>query len=244
MTRSRACLSVGLLFYVLAVAVSFPWIGSICAVRGEDAIGCERHGDSSIPVERECLVRGGDAIPKAFSSPAEGLIGQFLSKTNMLLEDFHIHGWRWHTMSLVREAERLEKMAQRYQDKLTETDLLKQATDYVIGFNLKGLHKIEADLFFPWMREKLTSINEKDLSLAFALVMDQLESDRKNLAQLGDSIVSLTTVRNDILMFYLFSFRSHAYSFHTLCPSETKCRGSFRFLSIRIDPCRSFGEYC
>ena len=53
------------------------------------------------------------------------------------------------------------------------------------------LHNIEADLFFPWMREKVTSDNnEKQVSAAFAAVMDQLEEDRQKVAHLGQSIVS------------------------------------------------------
>jgi hypothetical protein len=95
-------------------------------------------------------------------------------------------------MSLVREAELLSNMAQRFQTKPVEKrHPLQQAADYVIGFNLKGLHKIEADLFFPWMKEKLTAVKELELSQAFATVMNELEKDRKTVAKLGDSIVSL-----------------------------------------------------
>jgi hypothetical protein len=81
----------------------------------------------------------------------------------------------------------------------------KQGTDYVIGFSLKGLHKIEVDLFFPWMREKLTSVDKEDLSDAFATVMDQLESDRQKVEQLGDSIVSrfvVSMLKEIILILY------------------------------------------
>ena len=95
-------------------------------------------------------------------------------------------------MSLVREAERLLALAKRFQRKsVEERQPLVQATDYVIGFNLKGLHKIEADLFFPWMKKKLTDIKEpKQLSKSFEKVMNQLEADRKTVAKLGESIVS------------------------------------------------------
>ena len=94
-------------------------------------------------------------------------------------------------MSLVREAGRFSKMAVRFQDKpIEDRQPLQQAADYVIGFNLKGLHRIEAELFFPWMKEKLTAIQERDVSQAFESVMYQLEDDRKTVAKLGDSIVS------------------------------------------------------
>lgn len=128
------------------------------------------------------LVRGGDRA-------SESKISDFLSQKDVRMEKFHVHGWRWHTMSLVREAGRLKNLALRS----SATDgcpPIKQAVDYVIGFNMKGLHMIEADLFFPWMRKKLTAVDQKDLAQAFGSVMDQLESDRKKVAKLGESIVS------------------------------------------------------
>ena len=123
------------------------------------------------------------------------VIRKFVSTSKASIEQFHIQGWRWHTMSLVREAERLARMARRFQSyEVAAWNPIASAVDYVIGFNLKGLHKIEADLFFPWMREKLMAIQEKDLALAFGIVMDELENDRQRVAQLGESIVSKSCV--------------------------------------------------
>ncbi len=100
---------------------------------------------------------------------------------------FHIQGWRWHTQSLVRETDRLHRLASR--TNVDSAAKLKEASDYVVGFNLRGLHKIEAGLFFPWMREKLTSSAPRgELRAAFASVMDQLEDDRRMVEELGDSI--------------------------------------------------------
>eukprot|EP00980_Cylindrotheca_fusiformis_P014503 scaffold3875_cov123-Cylindrotheca_fusiformis.AAC.23 len=133
------------------------------------------------PLESECLkgcisVRGG--------SEEESKIHQFLSEKELSMEKFHVHGWRWHTMSLVREAGRLQKLAERLSSD-DECAPLRQAADYVVGFNMKGLHKIEAGLFFPWMRQKLTSIQQKDLASAFGSIMDGLENDRKKIALLA-----------------------------------------------------------
>jgi hypothetical protein len=146
-------------------------------------------------------------------APVDSVIRDFLASQDEGLTDmgkFHVHGWRWHTLSLVRETKRLQKLAERFQIRfsLDEGDAsttgstttnnkdaphpLKQAADYVVGFNLKGLHKIEADCFFPWMREKIVSLTDgNDVSKAFATVMDQLEDNRKSVAKLGKSIVSL-----------------------------------------------------
>jgi hypothetical protein len=143
-----------------------------------------------------CLLRGGDAGQDVKNSP----IGEFLTKEDRehALEHFHIHGWRWHTASLVREARRLCTLAQRARsaesgkpfDAMTQS--LHLAADYVVDFNMKGLHRIEADLMFPWMREKLTTDGAipADASKGFANVMSQLEDDRERLVALGRSIVS------------------------------------------------------
>jgi len=152
-----------------------------------------------------CLVRGGGDTDLLLSSLEEQYpsIHEFLTTEDRegALEKFHIHGWRWHTASLVREARRLCTLAQRARAAATcgpsldaITQALSQAADYVVGFNMKGLHRIEADLMFPWMRNKLTN---KDLSIpqdtiqGFATAMTQLETDRETLVLLGRSIVRL-----------------------------------------------------
>jgi hypothetical protein len=168
-----------LLIYFAAFAIAVPGRWGVHA--SEPLISVCR--DDSVG---ECVsVRGGSDN----NDGAEGKITQFLSVKKLSLDNFHIHGWRWHTMSLVREAGRLKKLAERSNCN-GACDHLKHASEYVVGFNLKGLHKIEADLFFPWMRKKLTEIQQKDLASAFGSVMDRLESDRKKVAQLGESIVS------------------------------------------------------
>lgn len=97
-------------------------------------------------------------------------------------------------MSLVHESGRLKVLAERSSAE-DGCPPIQQAVDYVVGFNMKGLHKIEADLFFPWMRKKLTAVDQKDLAQAFGSVMDQLERDRKKVAQLGESIVSHNEIK-------------------------------------------------
>jgi hypothetical protein len=178
-------LTLGLLvFYAVSLAVAFP--GYLTSARAQPSISS---GHRSTLEDCSASLRGGEE-----DASSERLISQFLSENDgTSLDDFHVHGWRWHTMSLVREAGRLRNLAQRSSSTIETKAIiqpLKQATDYVIGFNLKGLHKIEADLFFPWMREKLTSVDKQDLSDAFATVMDRLESDRQLVEQLGESIVS------------------------------------------------------
>jgi hypothetical protein len=113
---------------------------------------------------------------------------QSLGSSSTKLEHFHIHGWRWHTRSLIREVGRLHALALK--TNLPNVEHIQKATEYVIGFNLRGLHKIEADLFFPWMRQQLTLLpRDSDLSNAFAAVMTELEEDRLKVSRLGESIL-------------------------------------------------------
>jgi len=105
-------------------------------------------------------------------------------------------------MSLAREARRLQKLAEKLQredgaeNAAGQTDLLvaaKKAADYVVGFNMRGLHKIERELFFPWVREKVWSSHGDDdviPAAAFDVLMDRLDSDRKYIENLGRSLVS------------------------------------------------------
>lgn len=112
---------------------------------------------------------------------------QSLGTSSTSLDNFQIHGWRWHTRSLIREVGRLHTLAAK--SSLSGTKQLQEATDYVIDFNLRGLHKVEADLFFPWMRQQLTSRpNDRDVSKAFSAAMTELEEDRLKVAELGRSI--------------------------------------------------------
>jgi hypothetical protein len=131
-------------------------------------------------------LRGGDDGSIPCSIEKQTILEFIRSNGSSLLENFHIQGWRWHTKSLIREVGRLHALASR--TSLQNAESLREATDYVIGFNLKGLHKIETGLFFPWMRQKLTSTQNKHLSTAFGTVMDELERDRTMVEELGKSI--------------------------------------------------------
>jgi hypothetical protein len=139
-----------------------------------------RGGEEGVAVEKEIVQR----------------YLQSFGETATALDNFHIHGWRWHTRSLIREVGRLHKLALK--SNLQNVEKLQQATDYVIDFNLRGLHKIETNLFFPWMRQQLTYLpKEKEVAKAFESIMDELESDRAQVAQLGSFIRQSVAVAGD-----------------------------------------------
>jgi hypothetical protein len=218
------------LYVVTTVLASLPkWIEAVPS--------------SASPASNQLSESNNSQSSPSFGFPGnhEQVIRQYLKQLNDTpsLQDFHIQGWRWHTLSLIREAERFSDMAQRFQNKpVQEREPLIQATNYVIGFNLKGLHKIEADLFFPWMKKKLMAIgvdnndgndgstHNKNLSKAFEHVMNQLETDRKLVAKLGESIVSFISLLN---IFFV-------YLDHLKIPSDcnTFCQSRFQTQNVQV----------
>lgn len=76
---------------------------------------------------------------------------------------FHIQGWRWHSMSLIRDSRRLERLSMHLANHLTEEgedmeagfDALDQAANYVVNFNMAGLFRIQTDLFVNFLRMHL-----------------------------------------------------------------------------------------
>lgn len=121
---------------------------------------------------------------------------------------FHVQGWRWHTMSFILETKRLHsftqteipysfltKPNQSSSDANTVLQSLKKITEYVIGFNMKGLHKIEKELFFPWLRSHLgkkhSSIKKIDIRQSFNVVMDEIEKETKSVSVLGAEILKV-----------------------------------------------------
>lgn len=109
---------------------------------------------------------------------------------------FHIQGWRWHTLSLIRDAGRLGRLALNRAQSAAVVDIeLDQAADHVIGFNMKGLYAVEDELFFPWLRSKLTGadggtggIQDVVVRQAFADVMDQIVSERSYVTKLAGTV--------------------------------------------------------
>lgn len=116
---------------------------------------------------------------------AERKIKEFLS-AKPSQGRFRIQGWRWHTLSLIREAELLSRTAAELP---TNQDSFLKATEYVININMKGLERIENEMFIPWMREKLLTIESADVQRAFLNIFEQVLSDERNASALGVSIV-------------------------------------------------------
>lgn len=174
------------------------------------------------------------------SKTAESTISEFLMKHHKQKEHkFYIQGWRWHTLSLIRDTSRLEKLALTLlQSSLlppkassTESDCTEKqqdaidlATRHVIDFNMKGLHKVENELFFPWLKERLHSNNydcninnvedemedSNDIEEALLYILNEIEKERDFVFKLGQTVKdqSRLAASNDITQ----SQRSEALS--------------------------------
>mmetsp|Transcript_68225 Transcript_68225/g.101373 ORF Transcript_68225/g.101373 Transcript_68225/m.101373 type:complete len:129 (+) Transcript_68225:440-826(+) len=91
--------------------------------------------------------------------------------------------------------------ARRHQ-KMTLDKKIDKASYHVIDFNMKDLDTIERNIFFPWLREKLTQYaSDDEVSDAFATVLDEIEKDRELLSKLGKTVVSFTSGRRSYMCF-------------------------------------------
>ncbi len=107
---------------------------------------------------------------------------------------FLINGWRWHTMSVVRDLRRLSSVANQIRkqlksiihiDKSIESssanyDKLIGSYSFVYKFNWCALMQVERELFFPWLRSMLP--NSMD---AYIESMSSLHAKVHNL---GDAL--------------------------------------------------------
>jgi hypothetical protein len=138
---------------------------------------------------------------------------------NHNLDKFYIHGWRWHTLSLGRDARRLAHLATTHyravvalQKQEKEEDVvvdmlsisnLQKATDHTVNFNMKGLHRIESEVFFPWVRQKVVhsilslmndnsfvATQQQQQKRRLIDAMDRLEQNQRRLHELGRALVS------------------------------------------------------
>ena len=91
-------------------------------------------------------IRGGSSLTGDEKlSGWEGILRDYLDEDSQTHEDakFYVQGWRWHTMSVMRETIRLQKLALRVEQQEEFDDehhpgisMLQKAADYVVDFNL------------------------------------------------------------------------------------------------------------
>ena len=81
--------------------------------------------------------------------------------------EFLINGWRWHTASAIRDVRRFQAVLSNTESNFIEpeevvkaVERVKNCAKHVFGFNLKGLIRVETEVFFPWLRKLLPASSE------------------------------------------------------------------------------------
>lgn len=116
--------------------------------------------------------------------------------------NFLINGWRWHTISVIRDIDRfvsvMRKLRNFYENdseiknnKLTNANIIPlKCFDFVCGFNWKALRRVETELFFPWLKSMISSDNASK-----AEAVDYLFA---NVLRQHSSIIVLTSKLSDL----------------------------------------------
>ncbi|KAL7548498.1 hypothetical protein ACHAWF_011780 [Thalassiosira exigua] len=132
------------------------------------------------------------ASPPSVESPGGGGVGGSGA--------FRVQGWRWHSLSLARDARRLEGLADRLLssggDDFDAEGLaaLESAASYVVEFNMGGLHRIEGTAFADFLREHLCRggrVAPSEAKEAFERAIDELDRRRSNSADIGREVLKL-----------------------------------------------------
>lgn len=141
------------------------------------AVDAKSGGDESASCSRRRRRRSENGILDNKDVQTGDTLRLFLRSTsfNNAKPLFHIQGWRWHCMSLIRDAKRLERLSRHLEVLTTKSSnlggngnkeedaaaaaagfqALLQATDYVINFNMAGLFRIQSGMFVTFLRKHL-----------------------------------------------------------------------------------------
>jgi hypothetical protein len=147
---------------------------------------------------------------------ATGVVSKWLNHTvNQQSSDnrpnFLIQGWRWHTLSLIRDLDRLRLFSESISsdistESIREEDMkqFKSASDFVIDFNMGALYRIEEKTFFPWLQKKVLAPcmsrnipdaeSVKEFQQAFGVILEYLAQERNKIKYLGQTLVSWNPV--------------------------------------------------
>lgn len=118
---------------------------------------------------------------------------------------FHIQGWRWHSMSLMRDSYRLGRLVDRLSrggwgdgsDVREGLEALDRAAGYVVEFNMAGLFRVESTMFMEFLGEHLcdeggsigrfggSGKNSTTEAGAFKEVLDEIDEHRTQSERIG-----------------------------------------------------------
>lgn len=152
-----------------------------------------------------CLQSSCHAQEQQCSSDDEDIAGDYLRNHSGGHDAFFkIHGWRWHTLAVLREVRLIEK------NLLSISNVtLQQLVDHTISFNLKGLQQVERNLFHPWLKEKISLVPHEAARLAFQHLIEYSIRQQELLTQGGNAMVGFGLVFS-----YLFYWVTTHIAFH------------------------------
>lgn len=115
---------------------------------------------------------------------------------NVKNRKFLINGWRWHTASVIYDLRRFRSLLSLIlDDNLVEdtaayVDKVIGCNNFVCGFNLKALLRVETELFFPWLIELLPTT----LTNVMKDITEEHKTIKKNTLQIQQSCNKLSSV--------------------------------------------------
>ena len=190
--RRRSCTRYSRFVFVLLLLI-LPVVQQLAAANGVCG-----GGTTTPPVRHTTTLFPPEETPTTL--PDDAVLQEFISAQHPTDHGFHIHGWKWHTMSLIHEAQRLSRLAASH-DRRDVTKPLRTMAEYTIHFNLHGLHRIENEIFFPTLRQRVLSSSSSTktnntthllppmVAAAVTTVLNQLDQDRQRVAAFGTLLV-------------------------------------------------------
>ena len=201
-------------FFCVAVVAAQAFTSSVVVATSSSALNYS--SSSSCTDDESIIIRGGDDRG-GIDTETRDVILRFLDTATTKSESsttypFHIQGWRWHFMSLSRDAQRLRRLANHLLSNDGSGDdydidgfnALQEASNYVINFNMAGLYRIQSNMFLKFIREHLCdedSIREfienddndvlDETTGAFNRLVDIIDAYRIQSERIGRELVSI-----------------------------------------------------
>ena len=200
-------------FFCVAVVAAQAFTSSVVVATSSSALNYS--SSSSCTDDESIIIRGGDDRG-GIDTETRDVILRFLdtvtTKSETTTYPFHIQGWRWHFMSLSRDAQRLRRLANHLLSNDGSGDdydidgfnALQEASNYVINFNMAGLYRIQSNMFLKFIREHLCdedSIREfienddndvlDETTGAFNRLVDIIDAYRIQSELIGRELVSI-----------------------------------------------------
>lgn len=107
---------------------------------------------------------------------------------------FLINGWRWHTISVIKDLNRFRKLSESSIDHSSlDDERLSKCYNYVFSFNWKALMRVEREIFFPW----LSDILPEPSKILIVTIIEKHEKIKALTEKLQDICVSCNDINKN-----------------------------------------------